>query len=762
MVGVSSDHGINAPLESGKSPAVRSTLGLLPLIALSAALTGPAAAQEGEISLDTVNVQGGTGSAANTNATPTGLARRPGTARSQPQTINTVSNTVLEQQQTRSLEDALRNVPGVTVRIGEGGGGLNGDQFNIRGFEGKGDIYSDGLRDAGVRTRDSFAYEDVQVIKGPSSDSFGMGTTGAAINTRIKKAHLENEGSVEATIGTGLLGRTVVDVNRRISETSALRIVGMGQYQDLVEKDNIFSHGAGVLATFGVGIGTDLQWDVSYLYQYGSRRPDYGVPMLANPANGAASPVNPSLPITEFGIPRNYTFVKAQDHDITNSHALTSNLRWQASEVFSLYNDTRLSYDSRDFSASVPGGVNAAAFFAGAPATSAPGGGSPTYLQDSFGIQNVLTGVGEFETGSVRHQVVGGIDLYYQSNFRDSFFVQGKTNWDVYNPGASFADPYAVLPFNPNPASVTTNRAASSFNAAAFVSDRIWFHETFSVLAGLRYDYYAVNSASYNKRTGAVTGTETSTSGFLSPKASLIWEPTRNQTYYASWAMGQTPPGQFVTNSSGDPVSAAAANAEPETSNSYEIGAKYDFLEGRLGLTAALYQVSKNQVIYTDPVTGALSQSGEGVTSRGIELGLSGQVTDAWTVAVAYAFNDARINASNATPANVGNFAPYASPHSGSIWTSYDIAHHIDAIPGAWLVGGGVTYKDAYFTNSANTGAIPATFSLDMFTSYETEKFKVALNAYNLTNNLNYSAGWGNRAVVAPGRTFTLTGTLKF
>lgn len=753
MSGVPQVTNFDPPAKSEQAPAIKSTLGLLPLIALSAALTGPAVAQEGaDVSLEQINVEGGSGSTANTNATPTGLGRLPGTARSLPQTVNTVSKTVLEEQKAKSLEEALRNVPGVTIRIGEGGGGLNGDQFMVRGFEAKGDIFSDGLRDAGVRSRDSFAYEDVQVLKGPSSESFGMGTTGAAINTRIKRAHLGNEGSIEGSAGNGFLGRTVIDVNRQISDTSAFRFVGMGQLQNLVDRDNIHNNGAGVLATFGTGIGTDLQWDVSYLYQYGNKMPDYGVPMVAN---GAATKANPSLPITEFGIPRTNFYGKQQDHDITNSHALTSNLRWEAGENFTLYNDTRVSYDMRDFSTSVPGcsGACVTAFFAGAPtAISSYGGGNPTYVQRSFGLQNITTGVAEVDTGSIRHQLVGGIDIYYQNNERDNYAVTGKVLANLYNPAASFGAPYTVS------ATPSTTRRGHSTNVAAFLSDRIWFTEQFSLLAGARWDNFSTTYDVTTTATG-VTTTRTSNSSFISPKASLIWEPTPNQTYYASWAQSATPPGMFTTNAS-DALSAATAVQTPEISSSYEIGGKIDFLEGRLGLTAAIYQVDKNNVIYTNPATGLDTLSSDAVRSRGFELGLSGKPTDNLTVTLAYAFNDARIVESN-TAATIGNQAAFAVRNSVSLWTSYEASRHFD-MTGKWLVGGGVKYSDGYFTNTANTAFIPASFSLDAFTSYEINQFKVSLNAYNLTNNLNYSQGWGNRAVVAPGRSFVLSASYKF
>ena len=74
-------------------------------------------------------------------------------------------------------------------------------------------------------------------------------------------------------------------------------------------------------------------------------------------------------------------------------------------------------------------------------------------------------------------------------------------------------------------------------------------------------------------------------------------------------------------------------------------------------------------------------------------------------------------------------------------------------------MGGGITYADEYYTNSANTAVIPDTFSLDALLSYKQGNYRVALNAYNLTDELNYSTGLGNRLAPASAATCTTTST---
>ncbi len=162
----------------------------------------------------------------------------------------------LKAQGINSLEGALRNVPGITIAIGEGGP-LSGDQFKIRGFDAKDDVYVDGLRDFGSYTRDSFNYEEVQVLKGPSGAMFARGTTGGAINTISKQAKLDNFTSIDGYVGDGRYARALADINHKLSDTSAVRVTLMGNDTGVVDRDRIYSQRWGAAVTAGFGLGTD-------------------------------------------------------------------------------------------------------------------------------------------------------------------------------------------------------------------------------------------------------------------------------------------------------------------------------------------------------------------------------------------------------------------------------------------------------------------------------------------------------------------------
>ena len=740
-------------------------------LAQQATATPPASDDE----LPTVTVEG-EGSPANTLEATTGLSRLPGTVQDTPQVITVITQETMQEQGVTTLEQALRNVPGVTVGIGEGGGGMNGDQFRIRGFQAKGDIYINGLRDFGVYVRDSFAYESVEVLKGPSSEAFGAGTTGGVINSTLKKAHLGDKYDIEGQFGSGPLYRGVFDINKQLDDTTAMRIVGMVNEQDVEDRDHIESNRWGILADLGFGLGTDQTLHLNYLYQRGERTPDYGVPVVT-PMYGDAARLGPlGRPVTEFGVPRSTFYGKVTDHDDTDTNMFTANYKREVNDWLTITNDSRIGYYTRNFATTVPGCSNGGTdatpeeyadsctgqFFAGGNPNISFGGGNPGFEQTSWSGQNITTAIAKFNTGFLRHELVGGIDMYFVNDERTLVSVDGsKGTSTIWNPVFGNTTGYFLYP---NPMGNNGQRQSSATDFGAFVSDRIWFTDQISILGGVRYDNYSSDYSAWCVETGTTvcpngSGSWTNAdaqTNFWSPKASIIWEPTDTQTYYVSWARSFSPQGMFPTNDI-TVVNPVQDDLEPEKNETYEAGFKISTPDGRLGFTGSLFRVDKSNAYYIDPVTGDSVETGENQRVQGVELGVTGNITDAWVIQAGYAYYDSEIQTST-TDEYVGNEVPFVSPNNFTLWTTYELTKSFwTSIPGKLMVGAGVTYADRYYTNTANTAIIPETFSLDALVSYQYENFRIALNGYNLTDELNYAAGWGNSAVPASGRTFVLT-----
>jgi catecholate siderophore receptor len=714
---------------------------------------------------------GFTPSSGNTLESGTGIARLPGNIQGTPQIVNVISEEQLRQQRPTTVEQALRAVPGVTVAIGEGGGGFNGDQFRIRGFEAKGDIYVDGLRDFGVYVRDSFSTQEVQVIKGPSSETFGSGSTGGIINLRQKTAHLGDDASVEFGVGTDGYFRSTLDVNKQINATTASRAVAMYHTQDQPDRDHVEGERWGVLGSIGFGLGTDTTWTVNYMHQEGNRVLDYGVPSLLKPGKTTGG-----LPVTEYGIDRSNFYGVATDHDDTTVNMLTSHFRKDLSDTVTFFNDTRAAFYDRDFMATVPQCANtptatscATQFFAGGNPNVTNGGGNPTLVQHSWGIQNITGATAQFNLFGLRHESVAGVDVFYQEDDRPGYsqydgngVIRGTVGAPIRDPGSYYNQYYS---FGRNP---VNDRSSDGTEVGLFASDRVWFNREWSVLAGARWTSFDYN---FEQPNAAPTATVpipfrsgSSTGEFWSPKASLIWEPTKSQTYYFSWGRSASPAGQFVTNIL-NPLTATTPAGAVEENESYEVGAKISLLDNRLGLTAALFQVEKNGVIVSDPaVPNALIQTGESQRVRGFEVGISGQLTRAWIANVGYTHLDSEVTDST-TAANIGNDVG-GVPHSAvSLWTTYDLSDELINGPGKWTIGSGFIYQSQMFSIAgANSNAyiVPYTFSWDAMLSYELDDWRFAVNGFNLTDRLNYDQSFNNRATPSAGRSAVFSVSKRF
>ena len=189
-----------------------------------------------------------------------------------------------------------------------------------------------------------------------------------------------------------------------------------------------------------------------------------------------------------------------------------------------------------------------------------------------------------------------------------------------------------------------------------------------------------------------------------------------------------------------------------------------------MGLTAAIFQVEKNNAIVPDQDNpGSVVATGEEQRVRGVEFGVTGQVTSAWTVATGLTFLDSEIlyNPASTTAAEnqyKGNKIGGVPDTAFSIWTTYNLSESLISGPGKWTIGGGILYQSDMFSvnNSANQYIIPELFSLDAMLAYEIDGWRLAVNGYNLTDELNYDASFNNRAIPSAGRSAIFSVGKKF
>ena len=202
-----------------------------------------------------------------------------------PQSVTVINSELITGQAATRLEDALRNVPGITLNAGEGA--ARGDTVNIRGFSAFNDFFIDGIRDAAVYTRDIFDADSVEVLEGPSAVLFGRGSTGGAINQVTKAPLLTALENLNSMVGTNDLFRTTGDFNFPFGTAAAFRLNVMGESSEMPGADFAKNRRWGIAPALAFGIGEQDSLTFTYLHQHENNVPDNGIPFVA----GVPAPV---------------------------------------------------------------------------------------------------------------------------------------------------------------------------------------------------------------------------------------------------------------------------------------------------------------------------------------------------------------------------------------------------------------------------------------------------------------------------------------
>ncbi len=657
-------------------------------------------------------------------------AKVPTALRDIPQTVTVINKALLESQGVTSFENALRNAPGIT--IGGAEGGQIGNNINLRGFTAQNDIYLDGFRDRNQYYRDTFDLEAIEVLYGPSAMLFGRGSTGGVINQVSKKATLTPSAEVTTTIGTNDRYRTTVDVNHPLSDTAAVRINAFGQ--DLGStRDVMKSKDYGIAPEVRFGIGTPTEVTLSALIQHNNDMPDYGVP----PLNGHPAPV-----------PKNTFYGLTTDRTIQDVQTVSGRIEHRFSDDLTLRNETQFSHSTTDAQETAPQKV-----LTGPLATSpALSNGNYTtlplsqlYVQlqshdrviENHSIYNDTTLDYKFTTGPIKHDFIVGVELG-----RDTYSNQASTRNNL--PIVSLIDPAYLS----SPAGVTTtvgNYAQSSANEiAGYFNDTASIGEHWKVVGGLRWDRFQAEIAN----TISAPAFASQTNDFTSVRAGIIYQPADWQSYYVSYGTSFDPSLEALT------VTNYTQNLTPETTDSYEVGGKWDLLGGNLSVTSALFSEemhnARTAVSSTEYVL-----DGD-VRVNGFQAGAAGHLTDKWQVFGGYTYMDARIvKALDGTQGNV----PANTPRNTlTFWSTYALTPH-------WEIGGGPTYMSARYAATNNLVEVGGYTRWDATAAYHQKKWDVRLNVLNLTNKSYYDAliqSDGGRSVPAVGRTFLATADYRF
>jgi len=652
-----------------------------------------------------------------------------------PQAISTVTHELMEDQQVGSLREALRNVAGLTFNAAEGG--RTGDNFMLRGFYTFGDIYLDGLRDTAQYNRETFNLEQVDVLRGSAAMLFGRGQAGGVINQVTKKANLKDAYTLKAGFGNYGYERYDADLNKTLTDTAAIRVNIMDREEEGTRKND--SNGdrpgldrKGIAISAGFGIGTDNELFLNHVYTQTRDVPEFGLRFQNQ------------RPRKDFGA--NAFWGSDSNFDNSDTRVTTAAFTHKFSDETQWRTTLRDASYERAYWVTGPGGGNYAA-----PAPVGIGDNKNRKLDyDTTTLQSDINT--EAELFGMTHELLGGVEFFHENSYRSNLQNLGTATVQFYKPGIAAANNAGLNKFK-------------SDSIAAFVQDSIEFVPDWKLLVGVRRDHM---DADYKRATGGVITPSKLTYSETSYRAGLSWEPSENSHYYVSYSDSFSP--------TADLYQISTADNKPETSQTYELGAKWLFLDGDLSLRTALYRAEKNwernQDLEANPSNSILSKKRR---TNGLEVEVVGDVTDKWQIATAVALMDAKIieQAPGADPRYKGQRARNTPTATFNLWTTYEF------IPN-WKVGGGVEMKGkryGYGSNSA-VGAGRSPFSTgrfepnvapgysrwDAMLAYEDQRWGVQLNVKNLFDKEYYDALYDNGGFVVPGngRTAIVTTELKF
>jgi iron complex outermembrane recepter protein len=647
------------------------------------------------------------------------------------QTVNVVPEQVLRDQLPRNLDDALANVSGVTQ-----GNTLAGtlDAVMRRGFGDNrdGSIMRNGMPLVQGRSLNA-AVESVEVLKGPASLLYGIMDPGGIVNTISKRPELYQHGSM-TLLGSTYAGNKsgadgTVDITGPIGNGGlAYRFIGYGVSEDYWR--NFGRHREMLVAPSLAWYGENTTVQLNYEHR------EFITPFDRGTAFDSVTKTPLALPAT-----------RRLDEPFNNMWG-TSDLM-QASVEHRLNQDWKLfaaySYNTETFSANQLRitGVNART----GVETRSNDGTQGSLSNASYGTSYLQ---GNVWLGGFRNEVLFGGDGEYRTIYRDNLIRQATPNFNFYNPVYGLVVPGSTISASD---SAQTDKLGQW---SLFFQDTLHLTERFALVGGVRYmDYDQIAG----RGRPFITNTNVSADKVL-PLGGAILKLTDQVSLYASYTQSLKPTSTIAPLTGGVVI---GSNIAPEEGTQWETGVRFDFNK-RISGTLALYDIDKKNVLVSqlNPTTGIVEYRTAGrVRSRGVELDVTGRLTDNWSVIGSYGYTDARVTED---PTLVGNALQNVALNTASLYLVYDFG---TTLPGRLRLGGGARYVGDRPGDATNSFVLPSYTVADVFATYETkvQTFPVIyqLNVKNLFDTVYYPSA-NNILSVAMGdaRRVSLSATVKF
>jgi iron complex outermembrane receptor protein len=614
--------------------------------------------------------------------------------------VSVITAKEIQQRGAQSVEQVLQYTAGVSTDFY--GSDDRFDFFKIRGFDAT--TYRDGLplgRPFGGIREEPYAFDRVEVLKGGNSTVFGVSDPGGSVNYVSKRPRNERFGEAYVTGGSFSRKEVGFDFGNNLTpdDTVSYRLTGKfrdgdAEY-DYSRDDEKFIMGG---LTWRPDDATNLTIVFDHLHKNGV------------PGSGG-HPVG-----TDFGRSR---FFGEPDYNYrgTDRNSVSAMFDHDFGNGFSLRVNGRYSKQSTDFGY--------------AYISSTPSDGSTIAGRSYFG--NEASG----------NNFIGDANVTYETDFAN---VKSRTmlglQYNDYkaNNATRFGSAPSIDWTNPvytgAPASVPlfSNVASKQRTTALYLQQDLTIAEKWIASIGLRNDWLDLQQTNLIRNSSTQADFDELTSRFgLTYKVSDAW------AVYGSYAQSVAPP---------------AIGVDPERGEQFEVGVKYRPEAFPALFTLALYDLTKNNISITDPITAQPSTIGE-IRVRGIDLEAKAEITDHFSLTVAYSYLDPEI-VENGGDGTEGNKPQFVSNHLASLWANYTLPSHGKI--GNLTLGLGTRYTGAYYFTAANNSGADASVVFDAALSYEfLDKSTLEVNVSNLFDKKYVAYGGFGADFYNPGREITAT-----
>ena len=649
-----------------------------------------------------------------------------------PQNIQIVSGQTLKDQQITSMSDGvIRNVSGA-VRLEHWGDlytniTMRGSQ--IQAFRNGFNVVSSFW---GPLTEDMSFVDHIEFVKGPAGFMLSSGDPSGLYNVVTKKPTGVTKGEVSVLGGSYDFYRVSVDFDGKLDKKGKLlyRFNGAAQNKGShrpFERNNRYV----IAPVLSYQIDDKTKITAEYNFQYANMT-EVGSYYVFGPQAGGYATLPVGFTMTQPGLPD----TNIQDHSgyLQFEHKFDEN--WKLTAQTSYFKYIQQGYSSWP---GVVGPGPADRDFDGVPE------GNLAYgeIIRNVGIwdaeSNMYLGQifvnGKFNTGNVSHKILGGVDLGskdYMADWGQSHDLDTVDNpFNVYNP--NYGTPSNGFPQfdHDTPLSQRAGGLYGSEYAAGYIQDELGFLENkLRLTLAARYTWISQTS-SYEA--------EPIADSHITPRAGLSYSITDDFAVYGLYDQAFTPQSGVVR--SGD--------VKPLTGNNVEFGLKKDWFDGSWNTSLSVYNILKKNELTADPNNQPNEQYkivlGE-KRARGVEFDLRGKIFDGLNLIANYAFTESTVtkidpDVSEANGIKVGDIVPGYAKHTANAWLNYTLQHGKLKGFGASIGG---TFLDGRQTDTWSAGLqkLPSYFKLDGGLSYETGKFKVTANVFNILDKYLYSGSY--------------------